>query len=170
MTGHFVPNWAKDTTDAKVTKLMAELKEFGAEHLYHAFLLWVLKNPNVCCTAVGMTTPQDVVEDCAAISRKFTDVHQRLLESYAAAATSDYCRMCETCVPSCPQGVAIPQILRYRMYYKNYDHREDAREYYAALSSEQRAPACTDCGICEQTCPNSLAIRQKIREAHTLLA
>lgn len=170
MTGHFVPNWAKDTTDPKVTRLLAELKEFGAEHLYHALLLWVLKNPNVCCTAVGMTTPLDAVEDCAAISRKFTAVHQRLLESYAAAATADYCRMCETCAPSCPRGVAIPQILRFRMYYKNYGHREDAREYYAALPGERRATACTECGICEQTCPNRLAIVEKIREAHALLA
>ncbi len=170
MTGHFVPNWAKDSTDPKVTKLLAELKEFGAEHLYHAMLLWVLKNTNVCCTAVGMTTPQDVVEDCGAVVKKFTEVHERLLETYAAAATADYCRMCETCAPKCPQGVAIPQIMRFRMYYKNYGHHEDAREYYAKLSAEQRAPACTGCGICEQTCPNRLAIMAKLKEAHTLLA
>ena len=170
MTGHFIPNWAKDSTDPKVTKMLAELKEFGAEHLYQAFLLWVLKNPNVSCTAVGMTTPQDVVEDCAAIKHQFTARHERLLETYAAACTADYCRMCETCAPKCPQGVAIPQILRFRMYYKNYGHREDAREYYAALPVDQRAPACTECGICEQTCPNRLAIVEKLREAHRLLA
>ena len=170
MTGHFVPNWAKESTDPKVAKMLAELKEFGAEHLYQAMLLWVLKNPNVSCTAVGMTTPQDVVEDCAAVKHQFTAQHQQLLETYAAACTADYCRMCETCAPTCPQGVAIPQILRFRMYYKNYGHREDAREYYAALPSEQRAPACTNCGICEQTCPNRLAIVEKLREAHRLLA
>ncbi len=170
MTGHFVPNWAKDSTDPKVVKMLAELKEFGAEHLYQAFLLWVLKNPNVGCTAVGMTTPQDVVEDCAAVTRQFTDLHQRLLETYAAACTADYCRMCETCAPHCPEGVAIPQILRFRMYYKNYGHREDAREYYAALPGDRQVPACTGCRICEQTCPNRLAIVEKLQEAHRLLA
>jgi len=97
-------------------------------------------------------------------------MHHRLLEHYAAACTDDYCRMCETCIPSCPQGIRIPDILRFRMYYKNYGHQEDAREYYAGLAEDQRVPACTECGICEKTCPNRLAIVDKLKEAHELLA
>ena len=170
MTGHYVPGWAKETTDAKVARLMKELKQFGTKNLYQAFLLWILKNPNVCCTAVGMNTPQDVVEDCEAVTKQLTALHERLLEQYAAAVTDDYCRLCETCVPACPAGVRIPDILRYRMYYKNYGHREDARELYAALPSGQRAAACTACGLCEQACPSHLAVAEKLREAHALLA
>jgi len=170
MTGHFVPNWAKDPSNPKVAKVMAELEELGAKHLYQALLMWVLRNPNVCCAAVGMSTVQDVIEDCEAVTGKLAAVHHRLLEHYAAACTDDYCRMCETCVPSCPQGIRIPDILRFRMYYKNYGHREDAREYYAALPPDQRVPACTECGICERTCPNKLAIVEKLKEAHSLLA
>lgn len=170
MTGRFVPNWAKETSDPKVARLLAALDEFGTENLYQAFLMWVLKNPNVGCTAVGMTTPHEVVEDCAAVGKELTDVHHRLLEHYAAAATADYCRMCETCVPHCPQGVAIADILRYRMYYKNYGHREDARELYAALEGRRQAPACDECRICEETCPNNLAVVDKLKEAHSLLA
>ena len=113
---------------------------------------------------------QDVVEDCAAVTKEFAGIHHRLLEHYAAAATDDYCRMCETCMPSCPQGIRIPDILRFRMYYKNYGHRDDARDYYAALPERQQVPACTDCRLCEQTCPNHLAIVEKLKEAHGLLA
>jgi len=170
MTGHFIPNWAKETSEPKVAKLMDDLKQFGAHNLYQAFLLWVLKNPNVCCAAVGMTTPHEAVEDCAAIGRKFTRVHERLLDLYAAAATKDYCRMCETCLPSCPAGIAIADILRFRMYYKNYGHRVDARELYAALPESKQASACTECGLCQQACPNKLAIVPKLKEAHGLLA
>lgn len=170
MTGHFIPNWAKETSEPKIARLMEELKEFGQENLYQAFLMWVLRNPNVCCTAVGMTTPHEVVEDCAALTKKFTALHRRLLEHYAAAATDDYCRMCETCLPRCPQGVAIADILRFRMYYKNYGHREDARELYAALPASKQASACDACGLCEQACPNRLAIVEKLQEAHGLLA
>ena len=65
--------------------------------------------------------------------------------------------------------IPIPDILRYRMYYKNYGHCEDAREYYAALAEDRRASACTECGICERTCPNQLAIVDKLKEAHSLL-
>jgi len=170
MTGHFIPNWAKETSEPKIARLMAELKEFGQENLYQAFLMWVLKNPNVGCTAVGMTTPHEVVEDCAAVTKKFTALNRRLLEHYAAAATDDYCRMCETCLPRCPQGVAIADVLRYRMYYKNYGHREDARAFYAALPSQKQVSACDGCGQCERACPNGLAIVEKLREAEGLLA
>jgi predicted aldo/keto reductase-like oxidoreductase len=78
--------------------------------------------------------------------------------------------MCETCMPSCPRGIRIADILRYRMYHKNYGHRADAREYYAAVPESQRVPACDGCGICECTCPNKLRIVEKLREAHSLLA
>lgn len=169
MTGHFIPNWAKEISEPKVAQLMQELKRFGSENLYQAFLMWVLKNPNVCCAAVGMTTPHEVVEDCQAVGKKLTASHYRLLDLYAGAATRDYCRMCETCMPSCPQGVAIADILRFRMYYKNYGHQADAREYYASLPAERNASACRQCGQCEQACPNRLAIVEKLRESHALL-
>jgi predicted aldo/keto reductase-like oxidoreductase len=168
MTGHFVPNWAKDTSNPKAARVMGELQQFGAKHLYQALLLWLLKNPNVCSAAVGMSTVQDVIEDCEAVGQRLTRLHYRLLEHYAAACTDDYCRMCETCLPSCPQGIRIPDILRFRMYYKNYGHREDAREYYAALPEDRQVPACNGCRLCEQTCPNGLAIVEKLREAHKL--
>jgi predicted aldo/keto reductase-like oxidoreductase len=170
MTGHFIPNWAKDTSDPKVARVMGELEEYGKENLYQAFLMWVLRNPNVACAAVGMSTVQDVVEDCTAVTQQFSELHHRLLEHYAAAATGDYCRMCETCQPSCPQGIAIADILRFRMYYKNYGHQVDARDYYAGLPHQRRATACIECGACETACPNRLAIVSKLKEAHGLLA
>jgi predicted aldo/keto reductase-like oxidoreductase len=169
MTGHFIPNWAKDTKDEKVVRLLNELKEFGKKNLYQAFLMWVLRNANVSCAAVGMTTVQEVIEDCEAVARQLSERHLSLLEQYAAAATSDYCRLCETCQPSCPVGVRIADILRFRMYYKNYGNHEDARAFYASLDASQQAAACTACGACEQACPNKLAIRDKLSEAHRLL-
>jgi uncharacterized protein len=169
MTGHFIPNWAKNASDPKVARLLAELKSFGKKNLYQAFLMWVLKNPNVACAVVGMGAVEDVVEDCAAVAGQLTWQHRRLLEDYAAAATSDYCRMCEVCMAACPVGVRIPDILRFRMYYKNYGHHEDARAYYAALADDQRVTACTACGRCQEACPNRLAIVEKLQEAHGLL-
>jgi len=170
MTGHFVPNWAKDASNPKVAAIMAELAEFGAADLYQALLLWVLKNPNVCCAAVGMSAVDDVIEDCAAVGKRITRRHERLLEMYAAACHDDYCRLCETCIASCPVGIRIPDLLRYRMYFKNYGHCEDARELYASVPLERQVTACRECGACERACPNGLAIRAKLREAHALLA
>jgi predicted aldo/keto reductase-like oxidoreductase len=132
--------------------------------------MWVLKNPNVNCAAVGMNAVPDVEDDCDAVGKTLTSVHRRLLDMYAAAATGDYCRMCETCLEVCPAGVRIADILRYRMYFKNYGHCQDAREYYADLGSHRQATACTQCRRCEQACPNQLAIVEKLQETHRLLA
>jgi predicted aldo/keto reductase-like oxidoreductase len=170
MTGHFIPNWAKDLSDPKVVRVMAELKQMGQENLYQALLTWVLQNPNVSAAAVGLTKLNDVVEDCRAVGKRLTAAQEQLLELYAAAATRDYCRMCETCMPSCPKGIPIADILRFRMYYKNYGHHDDARELYGNLAPQRQATACDGCGQCEQACPNRLAIREKIQEAHGLLA
>lgn len=165
-----IPNWAKDASNPLVARLMRELQQSGAEHLYQAMLMWVLKNPNVCCAAVGMSAVNEVVEDCAAVGRRLTRRHRDLLELYAAAATGDYCRMCETCLAACPVGIRIPDLLRYRMYYKNYGHRDDARERYAAVPPDRQATACTRCGACQEACPNRLAIIEKLEETHRLLA
>lgn len=170
MTGHFIPNWAKDASNPLVARLLGELREFGKANLYQAFLMWVLKNPNVCCAAVGMSAVGDVIEDCTAVNMQLTRRHEQLLDLYAAAATGDYCRLCETCVPHCPVGIRVPDILRYRMYYKNYGHCDDARELYAAVPPSRQVPACTQCGACQQACPNRLAIVEKLQEAHSLLA
>lgn len=170
MTGHFIPNWAKKTDDPKVAGLLKELNASGKENLYQAFLMWVLKNRNVSCAIVGMGAVQDAVENCAAVAQKFGALHERLLEQYAALATGDYCRMCETCMTVCPSGVRVPDILRYRMYHQNYGHRRDARELYASLAGDQQAPACTECRRCEQVCPARLQIVQKLKAAHALLA
>jgi hypothetical protein len=170
MTGHFIPNWAKNASDPKVARLLDELKRLGTKNLYQALLMWVLKNPNVCCTAVGMNTVQDAIEDCDAATRELTSEHRRLLDLYATAATGDYCRMCETCLEACPRGIRIADILRFRMYYKNYGHCADAREFYADLAGHQQATACTGCNRCQEACPNKLAIVEKLKEAHRLLA
>lgn len=170
MTGHFIPNWAKQTDDPKVAGLLKELNVSGKQNLYQAFLMWVLKNPNVSCAIVGMGAVQDAVEDCSAVTQRFSALHERLLDRYAALATGDYCRLCETCMSVCPVGVRVPDILRYRMYHQNYGHRRDARELYASLAGDQQAPACTECGRCEDVCPGRLQIVQQLKAAHALLA
>jgi hypothetical protein len=170
MTGHFVPNWAKDRSNPMVVRLLDELQDFGKSNLYQAMLMWVLRNPNVCGAAVGMSAVNEVTENCAAVNGQLTRRHERVLDLYAETASDDYCRLCETCVPHCPVGIRVPDLLRYRMYYKNYGHREDARELYAALPPERQVPACTRCGACQKACPNGLAIMEKLQEAHRLLA
>jgi uncharacterized protein len=170
MSGHYIPNWAKQTTDPMVQKFLNDLQKFGTKNLYQAFLLWVLQNSKVTTAVVGMNEPQDVIDNCDASNGRFTSMHQELLERYASLATNDYCRLCETCIPSCPKSIPIPDIQRFRMYYKNYGHLLDAREYYSGISPAQCASACDNCGACEAICPNGVSIMKNLKDAHRLLA
>ncbi len=170
MSGHYIPNWARQTTDPIVQTFLNDLKQFGTKNLYQAFLLWVLQNRNVTTAVVGMNETNDVIDDCDAINAKFTSMHRELLERYSAMATNDYCRLCETCMPSCPKSIPIPDIQRFRMYYKNYGHLLDAREYYSTISPARCASACDNCGACEAVCPNGVSIMKNLKDAHRLLA
>ena len=170
-SGHFVPNWAKDSTDSMVKNMLEDLDRFGKKNLYQALLLWVLQNQNVSAAVCGFNEPQDVVEDYEGyLGGKLTSFQEDLLKRYYTLATRDYCRLCETCVPVCPKGIPIPDIQRFRMYYKNYGHTADAREYYAKLDPAKCGSACDGCGLCEAACPSGVAIINSLHEAHQLLA
>jgi uncharacterized protein len=170
-SGHFIPNWAKNSTDPMVQDLLEDLKVFGKKNLYQALLLWVLQNPNVCSAVCGFNEPQDVVENYEGyIGGTLTSFHKDLLKRYYTLATKDYCRLCETCVPTCHKGIPIPDIQRFRMYFKNYGHTLDAREYYAALNPAHNASACDACGVCEAACPSGVAIINCLQDAHKVLA
>jgi len=170
-SGHFIPNWAKNSSDKMVQNMLGDLKSFGKKNLYQAMLLWVLQNPNISAAVCGFNEPQDVVEDFEGYQGgKLTAFHEDLLKRYYTLATNDYCRLCETCVPSCPKGIPIPDIQRFRMYYKNYGHTRDAKEYYAGINPEVNASACDACGVCEGKCPSGVAIVDCLRDAHKLLA
>lgn len=170
MSGNYIPNWAKQSTDPMVQVFLKDLNRLGTKNLYQAFLLWVLQNSNVTTAVVGLNEAQDVVDNCDAINGKLTAMHQELLERFAALATNDYCRLCETCMPSCPKGIPIPDIQRFRMYYKNYGHQLDARELYATVDPGHCASACDGCGACEAACPNGVSIMKNLEDSHKLLA
>jgi len=171
LTGNFIPYWAKETVHPEIQEMMKKLKDYGPANLYQAMLRWILQNPNITACAVGMDTVQQVVEDCEAVrTRKLTAAQKELLDMYAGIADKDYCRMCETCIQSCPKGVAVADILRFRMYYKNYGRKDYARNLYSELPDCQKLTQCNRCRICEINCPNQLAVVEKLREAASILA
>jgi len=170
MTGNFIPYWAKQVNEPEIQEIMKKLKNYGSKNLYQAMLRWILQNPDVSACAVGMDTVQQVIEDVEAVtSREITSVQKELLEDYAQLADKDYCRLCETCTPHCPKGIPIPDILRFRMYYDNYGHKEYAMSLYNELPDHKKVTECDECGICEEHCPYNLSIVEKLNQAHWVL-
>jgi len=170
LTGNFIPYWAKQTAEPEIQEIMKKLKDYGPQNLYQAMIKWILQNPNVTACAVGMDTVQQVVEDVEAVtSFEITAQQEELLELYAGVADKDYCRLCTTCVPHCPKGIPVPDILRFRMYYNNYGWGDYAKSLYNELPDYQNVTQCDDCGMCESHCPHQLKIVEKLQEAHSIL-
>ncbi len=172
LTGNFIPYWANQTNDPEIQEMMKKFKDYGPKNLYQAMLRWNLGNPNITACAVGMDTVEQVIEDVEAVVTRdqyASAMQDELLEDYARLADKDYCRLCTTCVPHCPKGLPIPDILRFRMYYNNYQWGDYAKNLYNELPDYQKAVRCDDCGRCEEHCPYGLKIVENIYHAHSLL-
>ncbi len=165
MTGAFKP-WEQMAGDARLDEL--KLK-FNQSNYARASIKWALANQQVASLVIGMEFERDVIEDTAMAGARINEEDEKLLALYAGAVSSDYCTMCNQCLP-CPEGVAIPNVLRFMTYHDNYGHRERARRLYAGLPVLNNAARCTDCGECEPRCPAKISIVRKLRAAHTVLA
>lgn len=97
-------------------------------------------------------------------------VNPELERRFWAGRKGRYCSMCGNCAGVCPAGVEITGILRYRMYYQDYELTEYARNCYRRLSNNCNGSACLECGRCEAICTRNLPIREMICQAHATLA
>lgn len=70
------------------------------------------------------------------------------------------CTACRYCVDGCPAGIPIPEIFALRNA-KLGGEEVDAAAYSAFPAT---AANCVDCGQCESACPQSLQIRDLLKE------
>jgi len=130
---------------------------------------WVLSNPNVSCLVVSFFKPQHVYEYVQASGTQPTASDIALLERYDELTRGDYCQPhCGVCLSSCPEQLAINDILRYRMYFRDYGWEKEGMRLYAKL--DRNASRCAGCPApCTGTCPIGVPIREKMLDAHRLL-
>src|SRR5262249_60250582 len=93
---------------------------------------WVLSNPNVSCLVVSFWDPRHVDEYLAASGTALEPHDVVRLEEYDRQIAGDYCQPhCGQCLDSCPHDLPINDVLRYRMYAKDYGWAEEGRAAYA---------------------------------------
>lgn len=150
----------------------------GIKRVPELALRFVLNNPNVSVALSGMSTMQQVEENLTTASDLQTlnaeeqaaiDEHLGRLKKMAEL----YCSGCGYCQP-CPQDVNIPMIFNFYNVGRVYGLWDDARQNYETLGTVDwlkgaHADACTECGLCEEKCPQKLHIRDQLKEAHAAL-
>jgi len=138
----------------------------------NAAFRWVLSGGYADALLISMTSKQEIDEYLRAsgdAAVKQGDV--QLLERYAQMQAANYCQSgCNACAGSCPENVAISEVLRTRMYDVDYRRPEFARSEYAALGAP--AAACLSCAhqSCLGACPAQIPIASFTRDAAQRLA
>jgi len=133
---------------------------------------WVLSRPNIDALLISMTSNELIDEYVSASGASVTgQADLDLLARYVEMRVGSYCQPgCGACESSCPNGVAIAEVLRTRMY--AVDYRDDvlARTEYAALG--EGASACLTCAhrLCLGACPLGVPIAELTRDAASRLS
>lgn len=144
---------------------------------------WVISNPAVTTAMSGMSTMEQVEENCAVANNKgpLTDDEKaavaELLEENKKLLEL-YCTACGYCMP-CPQNVGIPSVLGALITHKVWGLTDVAKHRYHRIVDGKAkwqeevvlaADACIECGECEPKCPQKLPIMAELKEALELLA
>ncbi len=133
---------------------------------------WVLSGPQVDALVVTMGSRELVDEylgASGAIGVSRADFE--LLARYEARNGATQCRYgCGTCLAACPEGVAIDEVLRPRMYAEDYGDVGFAKREYASLVGN--AQACVSCAhqACAGACPFGIDIAALTAPTHRRLA
>ncbi|RPJ71260.1 MAG: hypothetical protein EHM24_12965 [Acidobacteria bacterium] len=138
-----------------------------------AVLKWILASDLFDTLVVSMPN-YDRANEYLAVSgtTSLSARDEGYLETVRAAISTEYCRPgCSGCFGSCPSGVPISDVLRYRMYFEHYGEQKFAMQRYDLVPAANRADACEGCTApCERKCPYGLKIRKRLVEAHRQLS
>lgn len=157
----------KTLKGAKHTNLAQFRQESGAYS--QAAFRWVLSNPNVSCLVVSFKEHQQVDEYVYASGTAIESADVAMLDRYDELTRGDYCQPhCGRCLDSCEYSLPINDVLRYRMYFKDYGWEKEGMRHYAKL--DRNASLCAGCHApCAGRCPIGVPIREKMMDADRVL-
>lgn len=137
-----------------------------------AAIRWVLSNPNIDTCIPTMSSYSHVEEYVSASGKPLTKEDIEIIKNYQDLVNNIYCRVsCRECLSSCPEGVAINDILRFAMYFENYGMEKEAMRYYSELDETKKPYKCSTCyGYCENSCPYGIKIRTRLFHSIEILS
>ena len=137
-------------------------------------LRWLYNQKEVTVVLSGMNSTEMVLENVKTASEAeagdFTQNDFDLIETVRKLISENEkigCTGCRYCMP-CPKGVEIPGIFRSWNTMYTESKLSGRTQYFQAFYLTENpglATQCVECGKCEQHCPQSLPIRQKLKEA-----
>jgi predicted aldo/keto reductase-like oxidoreductase len=129
-----------------------------------AALKWVLNDENVCTTIPGMTTFEQLDMNMGVMNDlSLTGQEQKDLQIAAAMRGTLFCQNCRACVPTCPNHVGVPNLMRAYMYAVGYGNYFQARSTIAELPGKMGLEVCRSCSGCQATCRRGIDIGDRVK-------
>lgn len=131
---------------------------------------FIWNHPEVSVVLSGMNAMSQLVENIKVANEAYpnslTDQELSLVDAarkvYQSRTKVD-CTACRYCMP-CPHGVNIPVCFGQLNNAYIYDDMLGAKRFYTvALQPGDKAHNCTECGECEEKCPQHIPIRDMLK-------
>jgi predicted aldo/keto reductase-like oxidoreductase len=135
-------------------------------------LRFALSNKDLPLVLTGADCPAEIEENVGIADRfvPLTPEEDRELRAFGDHLRRGYCYNCNYCLP-CPAEIDIPAILRL----VEAKERRNWHTVHPGLKTDyatrdRTIAHCTDCGQCEDRCPQKLPVREKLKQAEEMLA
>jgi predicted aldo/keto reductase-like oxidoreductase len=118
----------------------------------------------------GMSAFEQVVDNVSYM-RAFVPLSEderkilRRVSEIISRNTAIPCTSCLYCVEGCPQRIPIPQYFALYNNQKQFGLLPNITVYYTNLTHEYgKASSCSECGQCEEHCPQHIDIIKQMKE------
>lgn len=132
---------------------------------------WLLGIPNVKVILSGMSTLDQVQENCRIFQEAapLTEAEEGVLMEVAESLKDGVpCTACRYCISSCPQHIDIPMLLA-TYNDMQFDSNFTIAMQMDAVPAGQRAQDCIRCGACTQMCPQNIDIPRTLADLSAML-
>lgn len=141
----------------------------GAPVNQTAALKWVLNHSEISTAIPGYTNFEHMEEDFSvAYGLDYTEDEKKFLEEKNLIAAVGFCQQCGKCLPTCPGGADIPDLMRIHMYAARYGNFIHARETLDEIDGGHNLRFCGDCRTCTAHCAGAVNIAENIRDLKSM--
>jgi len=143
---------------------------------YELAFKFVLNNPHVSSALSGMENIEELEKNLKIASefKQLSANEWQMLENNLndlKKLKDLFCTGCNYC-NKCPQNIKIDKIFNAYIFYHVYGLEETGKSQYNAYlknTKNGQVESCTDCGICEDLCPQKIKIREELRKVDAIL-